>query len=139
MRCSLCGTEDPELFHKKPRTWCVPCTRADNLKRYNNQSEEQRHKHRLSARKSWLKKAYGLTLEDYDAMYAAQGGCCKICNTEVTHSGPDRYKVACVDHCHVTLKVRGLLCWDCNVGLGKFHDSRLKLAAAIKYLEDSKC
>lgn len=139
MKCSKCGETDPLKFHKKPRTWCMACCRADNLRRYNEQTPEKREAHRLSARKSWVKKAYGLTYEAYIKLFEDQNGECKICSHPVHVAHEDRYQTGCVDHCHETNKVRGILCWDCNVGLGKFHDNTAKLKAAIKYLEESQC
>lgn len=75
-----------------------------------------------------LKKAYGLTQEGYDAMLEEQGGVCAICG-----ASPNGKNLA-VDHDHVTGKVRGLLCFKCNYGLGYFQDSRDLLAKASEYL-----
>lgn len=137
MKCSKCGTEDPLEFHKKPRTWCMTCCRTDNLDRYNRQTPEQREAHRVSARRSALKKQYGLTYERFLEMFEEQDGKCAICCHPVHPHHENRYVTGCVDHCHTTGKVRGILCWDCNIGLGKFHDNVDKLRTAIKYLEAS--
>jgi len=56
---------------------------------------------------------YGLTLPEYTALLTKQHNCCAICKTTFT-------KTPQVDHCHTTLKVRGLLCVVCNVGLGVY-------------------
>jgi recombination endonuclease VII len=81
---------------------------------------------RLYCRKARFKKFYGITLEDYDRMYAAQEGKCEICD------------IFCqtleVDHNHKTGKTRGLLCGNCNRGLGLFFDNINLLISAIKYL-----
>jgi len=61
-------------------------------------------------------------------MVAAHGDSCAICG----RSNSDR-RLA-VDHCHRTLRVRGLLCTACNRGLGFFGDDPERLAAAIRYL-----
>jgi hypothetical protein len=79
----------------------------------------------ISDRKSHLKRKYGLTLEEFDALLAAQGGGCAICGKP----DPDN-----VDHDHITGRVRGILCWNCNVGVGQFEDSEDRLAAALTYL-----
>ena len=63
---------------------------------------------------------YGITIEQYNQMFKEQKGCCRICGrhqTEVTQK-------LNVDHCHVTGKVRGLLCWSCNHKLGWFENNR---------------
>ena len=81
-------------------------------------------------RKYRLKFEYGLTLENYDKMSLAQDGNCAICGGKNKLHG----KLA-VDHCHKTKKVRGLLCHNCNLGLGNFHESISKLESAICYLK----
>lgn len=78
-----------------------------------------------------LLKTYGITLDDYNEMFVEQQGCCKICGTsqsELKHN-------LSVDHCHITGKVRGLLCNDCNLILGNAYDSIDILQSAIKYLK----
>lgn len=76
---------------------------------------------------------YGMTLHDYEYMLAAQGYACAIC-----HAGPEeeKHKTLCVDHCHTTGKVRGLLCTRCNRALGLFRDCQKVLKAAVRYLDD---
>ena len=78
------------------------------------------------ARRWNLKTRYGITPEVVDAMRAAQGGVCGICNREM--------KRECVDHCHSTGKVRGLLCHRCNVALHALENAEYR-AAATAYLE----
>jgi hypothetical protein len=84
-------------------------------------------KYREKKRRSHLKQAYGISAEQYAAMLAAQGGLCGICKKA------DRR--LCVDHCHDTQTVGGLLCRMCNLGLGCFNDDPELLRAAIAYLE----
>ena len=79
-------------------------------------------------RKATLKKKYGLTLADYDSMFESQNGACAICG------GQQTYKLLAVDHCHITGKVRGLLCSKCNSILGYVSDNVGTLQNAIKYL-----
>jgi len=79
-------------------------------------------------RASSLKRHFNLTLEEYAAMNTAQGGTCAICNC------PPGDTPLCVDHCHTTGRVRGLLCRLCNTALGQFQDSMERLARAILYL-----
>lgn len=84
---------------------------------------------RLSARKARLKKEYGLTVEDYEAMEIEQQGLCAICQRTC-----DSGRRLAVDHDHVTGLVRQLLCARCNGGIGQFrHDTEL-LTRAIAYL-----
>lgn len=73
-------------------------------------------------------KYYGITQEDFEALFKEQQGKCAICLTESK-------KILNVDHCHTTGKVRGLLCFSCNTLLGTAKDSVKTLNNAIKYLE----
>jgi len=77
-----------------------------------------------------LEKKYGITIDDYEAILVAQKGACAVC-CSVTARGNGKFHV---DHDHKTGKVRGLLCHDCNVGLGNFKDSPELLEAASTYL-----
>lgn len=81
--------------------------------------------------KAKIKHHFGLSVEEYDAMLKRQGGKCAICR-----GGPTkRYKRLSVDHDHKTKKVRGLLCSNCNTGLGYFKDDPENTQAATDYLE----
>lgn len=91
--------------------------------------------HCMSARKSALRTQYGLTYETYLELFDEQGHSCAICKRAVKPHSPDIIDTGCVDHCHDTGKVRGILCFDCNVGLGKFFDKPDALRAAANYLE----
>lgn len=73
---------------------------------------------------------YGLTIEDFDRILERQCGRCAICGT----SDPGR-KGFCVDHCHDTGRVRGLLCTNCNVGIGQLGDDVDRLMRAVEYLK----
>ncbi len=75
-------------------------------------------------------KKYGLTLEGYNRLSAAQNGLCKICNQP-----PRPRKRLVVDHDHKTGAVRGLLCNHCNSGIGFFRDNTAWLSSAITYLD----
>lgn len=82
-------------------------------------------------RKHTLKK-YGLSLEDYEFMFADQNGVCAICLS------PPLDRKLSVDHDHETGKVRGLLCDSCNTSLGGFLDSTETLERAINYLKKQR-
>ena len=72
-------------------------------------------------------RRYGLSLADYRALQQRQGNACAICR-KVT-------RVLCIDHCHVTGRVRGLLCRRCNSALGFYADDQGLLRAALAYLQ----
>ncbi len=118
--CIDCGVEyPPEAFpvHKDPRGYAgyisLPRCKTCNA---------------IWKNKSHLARKYGLSIEDYNQMLIEQGNKCSICGS--SGSGEDKNKFV-VDHCHHTGKVRGLLCWPCNIGLGMFRDN-LDLLDKIK-------
>jgi hypothetical protein len=86
-------------------------------------------RHRV--RDATLKHKYGIRHSDYERMLAEQGGVCAICGTTAADS---RKKYLCVDHCHKTGRVRGLLCTKCNVAIGNADDSPERLRSMISYL-----
>ena len=86
--------------------------------------------------KSNLRRLYGVTPEWYFETLEKQGGRCAVCRTDVPSKNP-KVKRFAVDHCHETGHVRGLLCGECNVGIGKMkHDPEI-LRAALKYLSEN--
>ena len=72
---------------------------------------------------------YGLSVDDFEAMKTKQDGKCAICATV-----PDRL---CVDHCHSTGAVRGLLCNHCNNGIGFFRDNPTLLRSGARYIQEN--
>ena len=87
-----------------------------------------------SNRKSRLKYYYGITHEEYDKMFASQDGKCAICKQFPTKNVRAHWGgKLCVDHCHETGKVRGLLCNDCNLAIG-YAKSEENLFAMVEYI-----
>lgn len=78
--------------------------------------------------RSLRKHKYGLSDSEFKAMLKAQSGKCAVCRR------PQGGKMIAVDHCHKTGKVRGLLCSNCNMGIGLLQDSPKLLRKAAKYL-----
>lgn len=97
--------------------------------------EENPERRRLTRFRSTL-RSYGLTISEYDSMVDAQHGVCAIC--QQPESTPDNLsrgpRRLTVDHCHETGRVRGLLCQNCNSGIGQLGDSVQRLEAALAYL-----
>lgn len=83
------------------------------------------------SRSHLLKYNYSLTVEDFNTMFESQQGCCAICLRHQT----ELKKILFVDHCHITNKVRQLLCQSCNSMLGYSKDSMEVLQAGINYLK----
>ena len=96
---------------------------------------QYRAKH-YARRAKWQRKVqlnfdYGISLEDYDILLARQGGACAICR-QLSE------RPLCVDHCHVTGQVRGLLCRNCNSAIGFYCDDPSLTKAATDYLDASR-
>ena len=79
-------------------------------------------------------KEYGLTVKEYDSLRKEQDYKCRICSIPEKEAP---YNRLVVDHCHTNGHVRGLLCSQCNTGLGLFKDDTDRLEAAMKYLEET--
>jgi hypothetical protein len=100
------------------------------------ENDEYRARRRLTGNKWYrreerLKQVYGLSLQDYEAMVAQQGGVCRICKTKPA-------RPLFVDHSHASGRVRGLLCHPCNAALGFMRDDPVIAAAASRILARSE-
>ena len=157
--CRICGELKPlEAFYRATgirdghRNECKPCFQAGQKAKYNSTEAvprvkrwQERNPERLAAyraeyrnrperkramRDLYYRRTFGITADDVDALIEKQGGKCLICGRT-----PERLASWHVDHCHETGNVRGILCIDCNQGIGKFHEDPQRLRAAADYLE----
>lgn len=99
---------------------------------YQNNPEK-----RKAHQKKWcVSNKYRITIDEYREMFVRQDNKCAICGREgeVIKGSQSLH----VDHCHSTKKVRGLLCRDCNLGIGRMKDDVENLKKAILYLQESK-
>lgn len=129
----------PEAYEKKKKKererwvkWNAknPGVASKRMAQWKKDNPEKFKEH---SRRALLKK-YGLTIECFEKLLAAQDSKCKLCRKERAPTEREWQ----VDHCHKTGMVRGILCYNCNVGLGHFHDDPELMRAAIKYLGDSR-
>jgi hypothetical protein len=134
--CSKCSIEKPLTdFHKRSnrpcgvRSICKECYKKYpvKLKRRDGYMREYD-----------LNKSYGITVEKYNELYKIQGGKCAICNEDASVKLKGRKKNLCVDHCHDTGVIRGLLCDPCNRAIGLLKDDFNVIQNAIDYLKNSK-
>jgi len=138
--CSKCGIEKPEskkFFdfisqrnYKGFAARCVECRKKQHSKNY--------HAHKKPGTRTYNKRGfhqndeyqllykYGMSIEDFKALKRKQGSRCALCGT--------KGKRLVVDHDHATDKVRGLLCYACNSGLGLLGDTISAIRAALDYL-----
>lgn len=91
---------------------------------------EQREARRKQSRRRYIQGEYGLTDEQYQALWEAQGGLCAVCRR--------RFQKLQIDHCHETGAVRGLLCGNCNFAIGRLGDTPAALMRAVNYLRDAQ-
>ena len=157
-RCKKCGETKPLTeFHQATgmrdgyRSECKECSRAirrawyvanrehaiAEVKRWQQENKEHLHEYRREYRKrrkaedrdGHLRRTFGITQADYEALLVSQGGGCAICAKR-----PGKISLH-VDHDHETGEIRGLLCVGCNNALGQFHDDAALLDRAISYVE----
>lgn len=114
----------------KSNRLCVICL-ANRKRKWKKSNPERKKEHETSA---VLKRKYGIDLKEYKRLKEKQEGLCKLCGKVETSTHKEKVRELAVDHCHKTLKIRGLLCYKCNVGLGFFNDDINLLEKAINYL-----
>lgn len=145
-KCSKCKEiKETKYFYTSTQkndgydSWCKKCKLLANQKYVKNPEvaawkREYRRKYNFTKRQrnkiNRMKRLYGVTYEEYLNLISKQKGKCAICR-EILNQ--DRFTH--IDHCHKTDAVRGLLCHNCNQGLGHFKDNLQILSKAIRYLK----
>jgi hypothetical protein len=139
--CGICRLyKNADAFHVnryngRLHTYCRECLRKKLRTLPDHNTPEKK-------RAAHLKRLYGITVADYDALVVAQNGVCAICRQQPNtvrrpkgygRGGGDMVGLV-VDHDHTTGKVRGLLCINCNRALGYVHDDVALLDATASYL-----
>ena len=127
--------QDPKIAEKSKEQTRLYKNRPHvklKIKQYNSEYSKKPEVVEKKKEKCLLEK-YNLTLDEWNKLYDEQNGCCKICKR---HESEFKYGLA-VDHCHDTDKIRGLLCANCNRGLGYLKDSVELLELAIQYLKSN--
>jgi hypothetical protein len=105
----------------------TPEQRRAKLERERKWRLKNPEKKNVIQRRANLKYSYGITLEEYHAIFQSQGESCAICRAKQSIKW-------CLDHCHSTNSVRGVLCHHCNTLLGHAKDNEQVLIDAIFYL-----
>ncbi len=137
--CKTCSEEKSfddfpknRMYKDGIRPHCIECRRKYEVNSFH------KHKHKrpydyLSDKDRKLQRSFGISYSEYLTMLEAQDGKCAICGT--TDTG--KRKAFAVDHCHNTGKIRGLLCSNCNTGIGNLRDDIELLERAIEYLRNT--
>ena len=109
-------------------TRCRKCANADKRKRNRDFPDIIRDQN--------LRKKFNITIDEYDLMMEEQEGTCAICNRKEVRKNMYGIKRLSVDHNHITGKVRGLLCNDCNQGIGflRSDEGVDLLLSAVEYM-----
>lgn len=139
-RCCTCRETKPlAAFYADPRyrdghgSRCKDCTKTaaikshrDNPERTKANTKRWREKMKDQLPEYQRRRKFGIPFGTYDRMLAEQGGACAICRAE--------FPRLLIDHCHASGKVRGLLCNNCNTGIGMFSDDPQLMQAAAQYV-----
>lgn len=118
------GRNNKDKIASHRRTW-----KQNNKEKVRTDKREAARANPLASRKRHLRKYYDITPEIYDDMLREQDGVCGICRSD------NNGRVLCVDHNHETGEIRGLLCGNCNVGIGRLKDSAVLVESALRYLQ----
>lgn len=132
--CKTCGEikalSEFGKRHDNPDGYEPHCRECTNRKK---RATYRKNAANGNARTYHFRRKYGITPADYDTLLQKQNGLCAICGK--TNSKAKWHPLA-VDHCHETGKIRGLLCHNCNHGLGCFQDNAVLLTKALDYLKE---
>ncbi len=132
-RCPKCKKTKPHIeFHvdaQRPDGRACYCKKCNLARRRTPKGRKQN-------RDSHRKNMFGITGDEYDAMVIAQGNKCALCGQSETkiHHTNGKIQELCVDHDHVTGKIRALLCGHCNLMIGLAREDPVVLSKAITYL-----
>lgn len=130
--CKVCVLERSKLWNQEN----PDKARANRQRRLNDPQCHAQNK--MYATKNHLKTRYRIGIEDYARILEEQGGVCAICKLPPRPSSNGKTHRLCVDHCHETNAVRGLLCKCCNWMIGHAQENADILASGIKYIEEYK-
>ena len=157
-RCAKCKEEKPHSEFPPSKTnksglfsYCAACNRKHanewrrkypERERESKRATYEKHKERRKAESraryvnnkeafnnSRWKSLYGISRDEAKALLVQQGGVCKLCG-EIP-------KKPCVDHCHNTKKVRGVLCNHCNLAIGHARENIELLNRMITYIQNN--
>ncbi len=143
-RCAKClETKNLEMFryrtnkgaNRKPHyeSYCKPCEKYDSKKWYAKNKAHQ--KARDFVRNC---NRFGITAEEYRDRIKAQNRKCAICKRHESSRRNGCLKNLAIDHCHITGKIRALLCHSCNTAIGLMQEDPKRFIAASRYLRKFK-
>lgn len=125
--------KNKEKIKQQKRAWALANAekRRETAKAWKRKNREKVNQKKKEYQKRYgiaiATKKYGITIDEYNSLYSKQNGLCAIC-------GEGKDYLLCIDHCHKTGIVRGLLCKKCNLGLGWFRDNPEFIKHAYHYI-----
>ena len=140
--CTVCKRTKPldDFYNYKAKKdgKSYRCKCCDDLARKKWAIDNPETAHR-SQRERNLRHKYGISLKEYQTLLEKQGYACAICGTTENKvvKGHNASLNFAVDHDHITGSVRGLLCNQCNRGLGMIGDTREAVEKVLKYLGET--
>lgn len=136
--CTKCNCSKPlSEFFKESRgkdgltTQCKSC-KKEYLQNWVKDNKDKKAK----TNASWYYKSkHNISYEEFLERASSQNNKCALCSVELSFDKIQDNK-AVMDHCHTTGNKRGVLCYSCNLGLGKFKDNIQALQNAVDYLKE---
>ena len=153
-RCAYCGEiKSIDEFHRRASrgghvSYCKPCDHKIRVERHRQDPEavaharelrrarQKRYSNSVAYFRAYLRRSFGITLEDARHMLRQQAGLCanRACGKELSFDVHGRQpNRAVVDHCHSTGRVRGILCHRCNTTAGLLEKNRNLLLGLSEY------
>lgn len=126
--------QNREKLREYQRKWVF--NNAESVKEYQKLYSAEYRAQPDKQFEAWLRnlRRYNLTPSSFNELWAAQEGKCAVCDGTLLPRGREKMS-ACIDHNHETGEVRGLLCRQCNAGIGHFQDSPALMKSAVGYLK----
>jgi hypothetical protein len=131
--CKACNLARKKVWYAQNRDAVIAKVKSwqratTEVGRYNAYQRAYRRTRTQEMREGHLRRTFGITQADYEALLTRQGGGCGICGRT-----PGKVSLH-VDHDHETGEIRGLLCVGCNNALGQLHDDPVLLYRAADYV-----
>jgi len=125
-------------------SWCSVCSRENGKQWYasNKASKDKKnldwyYKNKRRARNTYLKRTYGISIEEYEDLFSLQNGLCALCDqpekTKDYRTG--QIKALAVDHCHESGRIRSLLCYRCNHIISCVGDNEQGAQKILNYMK----
>lgn len=132
--CKGCHQKQRKRWYQANRTAAIASVKRwqqENKEHLHAYRREYRQRRKSEERNAYLRRTFGVSNDDYDALLRAQADGCAICGR------PPGKSSLHIDHDHDSGRIRGLLCVGCNNALGQFRDRADLLSRAANYLDGS--